>query len=443
MAGPLPKQRSEPPLSGLAVQILLLFFTLPMSPVELNERFLMDAGGWQAMKHARALLEMGRVISFNYTPPILKGLVREGTTEYRAGLKIRSKSDIENLCSCRESREWGKICPHSLALGLAFLQPRESVVIKSTAPASITPKGPRLIVDEDQPVVAAFFILPPTFVSGWDRGQIMLGCEVETADGRLLASALDRSKTFTCSSVDQQILERMREFNQGGLSGMVMLSQEQFCRCLEWLVGHPRISLGKKDSVAVEGEPIVPKLLVQELPDGRWKLSSVLPTEGEILIGPRSAWCWMERNFRPISPGVPPSYLSILREPITLSKDQSNSFLVHELAGLKSFFAIDSVAGPSPVSAGMPEVFATFAGSLNYLNAKLQFLYGKRIITLGASAASENFVYELAEGKRSRNPRFERDCADVIHSAGFQGPDSNGNFTLKGQKDSELWSRLV
>ena len=170
-----------PALSDLAVQILLLFFTLPMLPVELNERFLMDAGGWQAMKHARALLEMGRVISFNYTPPILKGLVREGTTEYRAGLKIRSKSDIENLCSCRESREWGKICPHSLALGLAFLQPRESVVIKSTAPASITPKGPRLIVDEDQPVVAAFFILPPTFVSGWDRGQIMLGCEVETA----------------------------------------------------------------------------------------------------------------------------------------------------------------------------------------------------------------------------------------------------------------------
>ncbi len=133
----------------------------------------MDAGGWQAMKHARALLEMARVISFNYTPPILKGLVREGTAEYRAGLKIRSRNDIETLCSCRESREWGKICPHSLALGLAYLQPRESVVIKSTAPASITPQGPRLIVDEDQPAITAFFILPPTFVSGWDRGQIM------------------------------------------------------------------------------------------------------------------------------------------------------------------------------------------------------------------------------------------------------------------------------
>ena len=404
-----------------------------MSPVELNERLLMDAGGWQAMNHARALLEMGRVVSFNYTPPVLRGLVREATTEYRAGLKIRSRNDIENLCSCRESREWGKICPHSLALGLALLQRREFTASKSAAPVAIVPKGPHLIVDQDHPVLTAFFILPPTFVSGWDRGQIVLGCEVETAGGRLLASALDRSKTFSCSSEDQQILERVREFNDGGLPGMVMLNQEQFCRCLEWLVGHPRISLGKKDSIVVEREPIVPKLLVQELPDGRWKLNSVLPTEGATLIGPRSAWQWAGRNFRPVSPGVPPSYLSILREPITLSKDQGNNFLVHELPELRSFFAIDSVAGSPPASAGVPEVFATFEGSLNYLHAKLQFLYGKRIITLGASAPSENFVYESAEGKRSRNPRFERDCADALHTTGFQGPAANGDFTLKGQ----------
>jgi len=159
----------------------------------------MDTGGWQAMKHARALLEMGRVISFNYTPPILKGLVREGPTEYRAGLKIRTRSDVENLCSCRESREWGKICPHSLALGFAFLQLRESAAIVPTRPIPITPKA-LLTVDDNHPTITVFFVLPPSFLSGWDRDQVMFGCEVESADRRLLASALDRSKTFTCSS---------------------------------------------------------------------------------------------------------------------------------------------------------------------------------------------------------------------------------------------------
>ncbi len=411
----------------------LLFFTLPMSPVELNERFLMDTGGWQAMKHARALLEMDRVISFNYTPPILKGLVREGATEYRAGLKIRTRSDIENLCSCRESREWGKICPHSLALGLAFLQRRESATIVPTGPTPIIPKGPLLTIDGNHPSITVFFVIPPTFLSGWDRNQVMLGCEVESAGRRLLASALDRSKTFICSSEDHQILDKLRGFSDGGLPGMVMLSQEQFCRCLEWLLGHPRITLGKKDSIAVEREPILPKLLVQDLPDRRWKISSVLPTAAATLIGPRSAWCWTGERFQPIAPGLPSSYLALLREPITLSAEQADNFLTHELPGLKSFFTVDSVAGPAGVAPGVPQVFSTFEGSLNYLNAKLQFLYGKRMITLGASAASENFVYESVQGKTSRNPRFERDCADVIHLAGFQGPDSNGNFTLKGQ----------
>lgn len=404
-----------------------------MSAIELNERFLMDAGGWQAMKYARALVEMDRVISFNYTPPILKGLVREGTTEYRAGLKIRSRTDVENLCSCRESREWGKICPHSLALGLAFLRPRESASIQPTAPAPIASKGPRLAIGGDYPLITAFFILPPTFVAGWDRNQIMLGCEVESVGRRLLASALDRTKTFSCSPEDQHVLDKLREFNDGGLPGMMMLSQNQFCRCLEWLAGHPRITLGRKDPVTIEREPIRPKLLVLELPDGRWKISTTLATEATTLVGPHSAWCWNGQKFEPIVPGLPPSYLPVLRESITLSAEQGNNFLVHELPGLGSFFSVDAIAAPAQVKPGVPEVFATLEGSLNYLTGKLQFLYGKRMITLGASAASENFAYDSAEGKLARNPPFEKDCADLIRTAGFQGPASTGDFTLEGQ----------
>src|ERR1700735_3580945 len=94
-----------------------------MASIQIKERFLMDTGGWPAVKHAKALVQMGRVVSFNYTPPILRGLVREGETEYRAGLKIRSDTDVGNLCSCRDSREWGTICAHSLALGLASVRP--------------------------------------------------------------------------------------------------------------------------------------------------------------------------------------------------------------------------------------------------------------------------------------------------------------------------------
>ena len=39
---------------------------------ELNERLLADAGGWQAMKEARALHEMDRVIEATWQPPMLE-----------------------------------------------------------------------------------------------------------------------------------------------------------------------------------------------------------------------------------------------------------------------------------------------------------------------------------------------------------------------------------
>ena len=75
------------------------------------------------MKAARALLASGKVLSSNYTPPILKGVVQEGTTSYRAGLVLKSGIDLENICTCRASREWGTICAHSVAVGLHHLKP--------------------------------------------------------------------------------------------------------------------------------------------------------------------------------------------------------------------------------------------------------------------------------------------------------------------------------
>jgi len=89
-----------------------------LQTIPLTERLLNDAGGWQAMKAARGLQSAGRVTEAAYEPPVLRGLVREGNTQYRSGLRIGSKTDIENLCGCRESRQRGLICSHSIAVGL-------------------------------------------------------------------------------------------------------------------------------------------------------------------------------------------------------------------------------------------------------------------------------------------------------------------------------------
>src|SRR3954471_18288529 len=126
-----------------------------MSEVVLTEKFFAEIAGWEAMKQARALLQLDKVLSSNWTPPILKGVVQEGAFSYRAGLVIKNTVDIENLCTCRPSREWGTICPHSVSVGLHYLislqpgsatqgqsgKPAQPPTGKSTNPPANSPSG--------------------------------------------------------------------------------------------------------------------------------------------------------------------------------------------------------------------------------------------------------------------------------------------------------------
>src|SRR5438105_11626462 len=93
-----------------------------MNNVELSDALFAKLAGWEMVKNARALLAAQRVINSDWQPPLLRGTVREGSATYRAGLVIRSASDAENVCPCRDSRQRGIICAHAVAVGLHYLK---------------------------------------------------------------------------------------------------------------------------------------------------------------------------------------------------------------------------------------------------------------------------------------------------------------------------------
>ena len=409
--------------------------------IPITERFLMDTGGWQAMKHAKALVQMGRVASFTYKPPILQGVVRDGEIEFRAGLKIRSYGDVENLCSCRQSTQWGTICPHSLALGLAFLRPKPEKPVTSPP---VIPQGPDLIVAEEtaskaedlpnHQAIQLSVLVPPNFVNAWERAQVMLGFEVTIGGRRILASALDARQTYWCSGKDKKVLDTARRFTEGKLPGMSVLTRDQFLEVLEQLVEHPRLSLGRDRPIEVQAAPLVPVLEVRQREDRRWQVSTTQVTEkGILLIGSRSAWAWQHPVFRPVAPGLPGPYLGVLREPMQLSYEQGLAFLHKEVPSLREFFTVQTSKPDSAGEPGTPTVFLTIEGSLNFLSAKLQFLYGQRMVTHGVTSPAEEFVYLVGTESRSRNLAFERECLEQLRQCGFHGPAGHGDFTLKGQ----------
>ena len=153
------------------------------APVEITERLLSDAGGWQALKEGRGLWEAGKVQpGATYEPPFLRGTVRDGPAEYRAGLRIVTRTNIENLCSCRISRQRGMVCAHSMAVGIAFLKgsaPSAAPVAAATGQGSGAAEpeqaaGPVFEMSNGIHAVL-YLIVHPLFTSMWEKDAVTFG----------------------------------------------------------------------------------------------------------------------------------------------------------------------------------------------------------------------------------------------------------------------------
>ncbi|MBV9104964.1 MAG: DEAD/DEAH box helicase, partial [Verrucomicrobia bacterium] len=338
-----------------------------------------------------------------------------------------------------------KICPHSLALGLALMQHETAAAKPPSGPAPV--RLPVLVADREAASaegdadrsdllrIELHIVLPPNPEASWEKHQVVVGFEVVRKGSRTLAGALDPNQIYRCSKIDRDLLELGREFAGGKLPGMMILDRDKFLQLVGVLVGHPRVTLARKTSIAISDERVLPRLMTERLPDGRWKISADTSSlRGVWFRGSSSAWLWSELRLRPVSPGLPEAYLPLLREPILLSPERGLNFVQRELAGLSAFFQIDDqVKTELIIEPALPEVIATFEGSLNQLGAKIQCRYGQRIVTLGVTSPTEAFVYKEGEAMRSRNVPFERESLRRIQDAGFLGPSTTGEYLLRGQ----------
>ncbi len=120
--------------------------------MELTLQLLPRLGGWQVAKDAAQLVRLGKVRSFGYAPPILEGVVITANGPVKARLRTGQKdSDFENLCSCREARETGRICAHVLAVAHAWIE-RDKVPPPAEPPSEGTRKTASTPASQPPPV---------------------------------------------------------------------------------------------------------------------------------------------------------------------------------------------------------------------------------------------------------------------------------------------------
>src|SRR5262245_6395377 len=214
--------------------------------LELSKEFFAKIAGWEAMKQARALLATDKVLSSNWSAHVLQGVVQEGTTSYRAGLVIKDDVNVDNLCTCRASREWGTICAHSVAVGLHHLEVGRGVLTAPQKQEAVVPKPPTALqrsTTSGEPA-ELFLILPPNLEQAIARGKITLCFEAKWNRGRTPLNALPKSQPFKFSSQDITLLDRIELLAAGQVPAMLMLTTDDFASLLPALVNHERVTLG-------------------------------------------------------------------------------------------------------------------------------------------------------------------------------------------------------
>ncbi len=392
--------------------------------IPLSEKLLADAGGWQAMKEARAIFAAQRVADARYEPPELTGRVRGAETEFRSGLRIQSKTDIENTCTCFESRRWGRICAHSLAVGLAVLSPPKVAAVVEQA---VAPVAAMFSESEGEPL-SLRVILPPNFIAAWEKDAVMLVIEAQLGAKLAPFGTLNAKAVYRVDAADFALATKLLAAMSGKPAAMLTLRRAEFAEMLRALVRHPRVTFGKSASATIRDDGPQPSLSVARA-DGGLVLSTKLPS-GRVLLGAASAWLFDGAIFTALAPGMPAPYLRLLEGPLTIPADAADAFIARELPVLAKFFSVlgdVAVAGADDLPQ-MPDAqfAAVFEGSLNHLTARLEAIYGERRVTLDAMGA--------VLARFARNRAAEQAAVSRLKVYGFDGPDAKGEFVLRGER---------
>ena len=408
--------------------------------MELNDALFMKLAGWQVVKQARAIVAAGRVLNSAWEPPLLTGMVREGATNYRAGLKLKSQSDAENLCTCRDSRQRGMICAHSIALGMHFIGAKTAAPAPSATEVNAPAKPPiksllRTLPGENGEALDLFIILPPNLAQAVSRDRVMLCIEGKWRKGRVPLNALPMDVPFAFTAQDAALLDALEALAESAAPAMLMLDAAQFSTLLPKLVSHPGLTLGRTEGVEIVEEPQRLSIRASLDPAGEIILRLVGAAPAGIIRGATS-WVFQNKKLQPL--GLPASLHEILDRPLRISRQRIPQFLNLDWPQLiancdvKADFALDDFI----LETAAPEFKLHIAGGLTMLEAKLDCFYGTMRVTPGVAAPGEAFwIADSASPMRYSTRNFEGERAAVARllRCGFSGPDSKNNYTIKGQ----------
>ena len=314
------------------------------------------------------------------------GTVRGAGKDISTGLRIKGRTDVENLCTCYMARRDGRICEHSLAVGVAWARRHEKA--PGAAPATATPavKGAassspasptaRPAVAPAQAKGVLGFTFAGNFMEGLRRDRLTVA--VEAGPGDAAAQAVDGPFLTWLGTLQQKTVP----------PHLMLTGTRQVTDFLAAIGGHPRLFLktgDRKKPVQLAEESACLLLAIKEGPADTVRLSLRLPDGKPEAAMPSTpgglGWLWQPGDFLLKPLRVPAPLHDLLATlPPGRPLEKPRRWLAQTLGDLQEAFTID----PEHTDAALlrlqmrpaiPGFELTVEGTLERITARLRCVY--------------------------------------------------------------------
>ncbi|MBE7498647.1 MAG: SNF2 helicase associated domain-containing protein [Verrucomicrobiaceae bacterium] len=384
--------------------------------MEITESWLAQIGGWQAIKAARSLVAGGHVAVSQNEGGLIRGTAGAGKMKFASGLRIRSRSDVDNLCTCPMARRSGMICEHSLAVALATLQkatpaPRPSGQSSQSGPPTPLVEAPKIATIAGQYTL----FLPETLRE--PLGVLVkhdpAGSETSRLAAWLAGQGITKPQTVPLSLRGPQA--------------------EAF---LEVLGGHPRVLWGKPGPTAkplqIAADPVRMPLVIESAAGGQIHPRLANPSFRQV-FGP---WWLCGETMVLFRVKAPAGIWTAFGQP------QPLRWLVEHREALDDAFQVDLrgelLSGfhvlPVPLTFEI-----TLEGSLQAVEARLAARFGETtwpILPQGVTSTAKPPSFPLVDPQNAacfylRDESAERRMVGRLKSLGFRASD-RGHWLMQG-----------
>jgi superfamily II DNA or RNA helicase len=405
--------------------------------MEITDAWLMEMGGWQEMKRAKAMWREGAVVAAAFDGTRLTGTVRDQGKEFACGLLMRSRSDMDNLCTCFQAKRTGSLCAHSLAAGTAWVHRHEKQPVAAGAGA-VSSGLPAAAKTAVIPAVAEGpleFVLAGNFIEGLQRQRLTIAVETGPPNA-------------TQQTDDTPVLTWLGTLQQKSVPPHLMLTgTPQITGVFTALTGHPRVFVrdgSRKIPVTVTGEPSKLPLVITGGANGQVRLSLRLPHPNFKIALPATAketgWIWHAGTASLAPLRLPEPFYELLRTlPPQRPLEKPRRWLAANLEALQDCFDPDTAASAPEVLAFQlrrdnPRFELSLEGSLERLTAKLRCRYEGGPVPFPPLAKEvSGFPLESPEAPhvfRMRNHPAEAAAVRRLEGCGFDVTSAPGEWVL-------------